>query len=232
MNKIINKNYNSIPHLSISKLNQQADRKINDRQEKILTKKARDWRDTIIVTEKLDGSNVGILKKDNKVYAITRSGFLAKDSNYKQHKMFNKFVGKYYELFYCLLENNWRICGEWMYQTHGTIYNNISIGNLFIAFDIFNENNERLNYIDFIKKTSEHDIQTTPLIHIGHPISIKNSLKILGNGIFDPTCEKPEGVVYRVERNGKCDFLAKYVYFDKIDGKYLNEEILNYKGVI
>lgn len=36
-------------------------------------------------------------------------------------------------------------------------------------------------------------------------------------------CDEPEGVVYRVERHGKVDFLCKWVRPDKVDGKYLPE---------
>jgi hypothetical protein len=39
--------------------------------------------------------------------------------------------------------------------------------------------------------------------------------------------EKPEGVVYRCERNGEVDFMAKFVREDKEDGKYLKEKIYN-----
>lgn len=35
--------------------------------------------------------------------------------------------------------------------------------------------------------------------------------------------EEAEGVVYRVEREGKVDFLGKYVRANKADGKYFNE---------
>ena len=36
--------------------------------------------------------------------------------------------------------------------------------------------------------------------------------------------EKPEGLVYRVERKGKVDFLSKYVRHDFEAGKYLIKE--------
>ena len=49
--KVIDRNYGSIPHLSTSKMSQQADKKIAFGQEEILTKKARDWKDMIVLTE-------------------------------------------------------------------------------------------------------------------------------------------------------------------------------------
>jgi ATP-dependent RNA circularization protein (DNA/RNA ligase family) len=223
--KIIDKNYGSIPHLQTSKLNQQADKKITIGQEEILTKKTRDWKDLIIVTEKLDGSNVGIIKKHNEIIALTRSGYSADTSKYNQHLYFKKYVEDNIIQKYAFLPEGFRICGEWMIQSHGTKYD-ISNEQPFVAFDIFNDCNERILYINFIKFCSKYDIQTVPLIHIGQPISIDNSLKILGNGFYGKS-EKPEGIVYRCEREGKVDFLAKWVRSDKEDGKYLDSENWN-----
>jgi hypothetical protein len=80
-----NKNYGSIGHLSNSKLSDN-DHIIHEGQEKIVTVKKRDKHDLIIVLEKYDGSNVGVAKIDNKIYALTRSGYEAKTSPYKQHR--------------------------------------------------------------------------------------------------------------------------------------------------
>jgi len=112
MNKKIGmKNYGSIPHLSTSKMSQQADKKIEYGQEIILTKKIRDWKDLIIVTEKLDGSNVGIINIDNNITAITRAGNYAEKSQYKQHLYFAKWVKMNKDKF-TWLPPGWRICGE------------------------------------------------------------------------------------------------------------------------
>lgn len=223
--KIIDKNYGSIPHLSTSKLTQQADKKITIGQEEILTKKARDWKDLIIVTEKLDGSNVGVIKKNGKLIPITRSGYSTYTSQYDQHKYFYDYIlFDQIEKFNDLPEG-YRICGEWMIQSHGTKYD-ITNEEWFVAFDMFDDQNNRITYINFLKFCLRHQIQTVPLLHIGQPIKIDNAIKLLGDGHYGK-CEKPEGVVYRVEREGKVDFLAKWVRADKEDGKYMKDVIWN-----
>jgi ATP-dependent RNA circularization protein (DNA/RNA ligase family) len=222
--KIINSNYGSIPHLSSSKMSQQADKKITIGQELILTKKARDYKDLIIVTEKLDGSNVGVTKKGNKLIPITRSGYHVNTSEYQQHLLFEKYLISNLDLFEWLPEN-WRVCGEWLILAHGTIYD-ITYESPFKAFDIFDSRNKRLSYITFSNLCYKYDIPTVRLLHIGQPISIDNSLKILGNGFYGKP-EKPEGVVYRIERNDNVDFLAKWVRSDKEDGKYLDKILWN-----
>ena len=50
--KIVQKNYGSIPHFSFSRLGEK-DYRCCEGHEKILTEKTRDWQDLIIVTEKL-----------------------------------------------------------------------------------------------------------------------------------------------------------------------------------
>ena len=215
------KNYNSIPHLSTSKLTQQADRKISELQEINLTKNPRDWKDLIIVTEKLDGSNVGILKQDKKLIAITRSGFLASVSNHKQHNIFALWV-KNNQFMFKWLPEGWRIAGEWCIQAHGTLYD-ITNYLPFLAFDIFDENNKQLEYISFLMLCANKNIPHVPLLHIGQPISIKNAVKLLNKGHYGNP-EKPEGVVYRLEREGRCCYMAKWVRHDKEDGKYLKDK--------
>lgn len=219
--KVIPKSYGSIPHLSTSKLTQQADKKISIGQELILTKKARDSKDLIIVTEKVDGSNVGILKKDGKLIALTRSGYTAESSPYKQHHYFADWVNRNRDKFVALPEG-WRLCGEWCIVAHGTIYD-LQNESPFLAFDIINDHNERLNYVEFAKYCLIKSIHTVKALHIGEPISVEESVKLLKCQPYGRTSE-PEGVVYRCERNGSVDFLAKWVRSDKVDGKYLGGE--------
>ena len=73
-----------------------------------------------------------------------------------------------------------------------------------------------------ICQTCEYNVKTDRVFHL----TIKNALKLLGSGIYGNP-EKPEGVVYRVEREGRVDFLAKFVRSDKEDGKYLDTELWN-----
>lgn len=220
--KIIDRNYGSIPHLSDSKLTQQADKKIGQGQELILTKKTRDWKDLIIVTEKLDGTNVGVIRKGNELITLTRSGYDCLTSPYKQHILFDKWVREHIELFQWLPEG-YRVCGEWLIQSHGTKYD-ITNEIPFRVFDIFDNKNKRLLYLHLLSLCVRFGLYCACLFHIGQPISIKNSIKLLGNGFFGNP-EKPEGFVYRCERGGKVDFLAKWVRHDKEDGKYLKDGI-------
>lgn len=220
--------YGSIPHLSLSKTLDATDKRISYGQERILTVKKRDRKDVIIVSEKVDGSCVSVCKIDGQVFALTRAGYHAWSSPYKQHIMFHNwvYIKNNMDRFHDMLGEGERIVGEWMAQTHGTRYD--LPHEPFIAFDIFNKQNERICYLDFLNRCNKYDIVTTKLVSYGMPISIQDAYdiaKVSGHGAID----KVEGVVWRVEREGKVDFLGKYVIPDKEDGKYLfgDEEIWN-----
>lgn len=208
------KNYGNIPHLSNSKLGEK-DYFISEGQERILTQKKRDKHDTILVFEKYDGSNVGIAKKDGSIFALTRSGYEASTSPYKQHHVFAKWVERRFKKFNDLLNDGERITGEWLYQAHGLIYNIEKEPIVF--FDYFNKNNERQCF----EVLEQMELPLPRLLHKGDAISVEELKPILNmktNAIWSK--ELPEGMIFRVERKGKVDFLAKWVRQDFEAGKY------------
>ena len=217
------KSYGSIPHLSNSKINQQADKKIDLGQESILTKKVRDWKDLVIVQEKLDGSNVAVAKIQGRIYALGRSGYEAKTSEYRQHQIFDSWVMKNYNRFDKLLDEGERICGEWLYQVHTLKYN--LTHEPFVVFDLFLNKEIRMSYIPFLRKITISNFIPANLVHIGQPITTERAMTKLGKNGGHNCQEIPEGVVYRLERDGKFEFLAKFVREGKLDGLYMEEEI-------
>tara|TARA_R110000851_G_C12938492_1_gene552011 strand:- start:2 stop:652 length:651 start_codon:yes stop_codon:yes gene_type:complete len=202
-----------------------ADHKISEGQERIATVKPRDKHDTIIVQEKLDGSNVGVAMKDGEIFAISRAGYEAKTSPYEQHHAFSDWVYENEPRFRHVLSEGHRVCGEWLHTAHGTIYE--LPHEPFVAFDLFDENNKRFSYFEFSDKVG-NDFVLPYLVGIGQPISVDEALQSLGDYGHHGATEQIEGAIWRVERNGIVDYLCKYVRPDKIDGKYLNgEPILN-----
>lgn len=216
------KSYGSIPHISGSRLGV-SDSKISEGQELIATVKTRDSRDIVIVQEKLDGSNVSVALHNGEIYTLTRAGYNAKDSFYSMHHEFDKWVRLNENRFRNILSEGERISGEWLHTAHGTIYH--LPHEPFVAFDIFDVNNRRYNYERFISTVNEQF--TVPfLISKGESLSVESALNILGHHGKHGAQEQCEGVIWRVERDNKVDFLCKYVRPDKIDGKYLKNENL------
>lgn len=226
--KITNfKNYGSIGHLPGSRLGE-GDHHMSEGQSKILTEKCRDHKDLIIVQEKLDGANVGVFRSEGRLVGLTRKGHRAVDSPMEQFQLFQEWINNNEHLF-AFLEEGERVVGEWLAMAHGTRY---KVDIPFIAFDLMKDS-VRTNYIDFRSRIS-FSLPIAHLLHIGGSISIKKVEKILDTKIdetygFHGALEPVEGAVWRCERDGKVDFLAKYVRHFKEDGKYFsnnNDELI------
>lgn len=215
------KNYGSIGHLPCSRMGP-ADHSCHPGQQTIVLEKARDKYDRIIVTEKLDGSNVGIANVDGVIHALGRSGYLAQTSKYEQHQLFAAWVREREERWKRVLLPGERLVGEWMAQAHGSRY--ILPHGPFVAFDLM-QGERRLPYDTLFQLCTRRGIPMPKLVHDGGPCSVERAMELLGWG--DHGClDEPEGAVWRVERKGEYDFMAKWVRPDKVDGKYLESVTL------
>lgn len=210
------KAYGSIPHLPGSRLGP-GDWTIHEGQRAICMDRARDRHDRIIVTEKLDGSNVAVARVGNEILAVTRAGYLASDSPYPQHHIFGDWVAQQKDRFRRIMDPGERLNGEWLALAHGTIYN--LPHEPFVAFDMMVEA-KRLPWDEIKHRCAMAQLPYATVLSDGPPIHVDAILPMLarsGHGAVDPV----EGAVWRVERKGVFDFNAKWVRPDKIDGKYI-----------
>ena len=212
------KAYGSICHLPGSRMGP-ADRKLNPGQARILTEKPRDKHDLIIVTEKLDGSNVCVARVNGALVALGRAGYPAISSKYEQHRHFANWVYERLDRFEFLTEGA-RLCGEWLCQAHGTRYE--LKHEPFVAFDLM-RGAERANHEEMTNRAGANGFVLPHLISHGPPVTIAKVLELLGERGFHGALDPVEGAVWRVERKGVVDFLGKFVRPDKKDGCYLPE---------
>lgn len=224
------KAYGSIGHLPGSRTGP-GDHQINPGQAKIATEKTRDSKDTVIVQEKLDGSCTAVAMVDGKIIALNRSGYPAWSSPYEQHKMFADWVQRNEGRFRAVLREGERLVGEWCAMAHGTIYD-LQEFEPWSAFDLM-KGSERTCYNDLVTRLND-EFEMPCLWHVGEAISVSQVLNKAGQFKGKYQCDLDEGVVYRVEREGKVDFLGKYVRPGKEDGKYLpsvtgKEPVWNWK---
>lgn len=211
------KAYGSIPHLPGSRLGP-GDHHCHPGQETICTVKARDRHDRIIVTEKLDGGNVAIAKVEGRVWALGRAGYPALTSPFPQHHLFDAWVSRTSSRWAGMLVEGEAVHGEWLALAHGTKY---ELGHEpFVAFDLTTAG-KRACHDDMSNRCRDHGVTTAHVISDGAPITIEAALELLGETGKHGALEPVEGAVWRVERRGVFDFLAKYVRPDKQDGKYL-----------
>lgn len=210
------KAYGSIPHLPGSRLGP-GDHSISGGQEVICTAKARDRHDRIIVTEKLDGSNVAVARLDDGTFAaLTRAGYYASSSPHRQHHLFALWMEDNLSRFRFLAPGE-RVNGEWLALAHGTLYQ--LPHEPFVAFDMMRQA-DRLPWDEIVQRVKVVGLIHAEVLSDGAPLSVEALLPQLersAHGAVDPV----EGAVWRVERHGAFDFNAKWVRPDKIDGKYL-----------
>lgn len=231
------KGYGSIPHLPNSRMGP-GDHHCHDGQAEIATTRLRDHRDRVIVTLKLDGSNVSIANAPGMgIVALQRHGYLAESSPHEQHRMFARWVQRNRERFD--LAEGYRITGEWLALAHGTRYNlpthyvvhagggyyNKRIFEPFVAFDAFDPDNQRASWDIFQGIAERLWLPVVPVLHDSRcaPVSAEVVMNRVVNRRILGELDEPEGAVWRVERDGKFDFMVKYVRPDKIDGLYLDD---------
>ncbi len=215
------KAYGHIAHLPGSRMGP-GDHKCHEGQARIATEKTRDRHDRVYVQEKLDGSCVAVAKVDGALVALGRAGYLANTSPFQMHHMFADWVERYTRRFDDLLEDGERVVGEWLAQAHGTRYDLRPLDlEPFVPFDIMRGGVRQAVEVVYDRA---RDFRLPYLLNGegAQPLSIPDALTMLGTfghyGAIDPV----EGAVWRVERKGVVDFLAKYVRPDKVDGSYLD----------
>lgn len=209
------KAYGSIPHLPKSRLGP-GDHYIHSGQQAILTEKTRDRHDRIIVTEKLDGSCVSVARKDGQILALGRAGYLAQTSPYEHLQHFAVWV-RQNETRFASLEDGERLCGEWVSMAHGTLYE--PLADPFVPFDLMAQD-KRLPF-DAMQDMSERcGLLAAATISDGPPMSVDNAVAAISDGGFHGAIDEVEGCVWRCERKGEFEFIAKFVRHEKQDGKY------------
>lgn len=218
------KAYGSIPHLPGSRLGP-GDHHCHEGQARICLEKTRDRRDVIYVQEKLDGACTAVARVNGEIVALGRRGYPAKDSKYNHMVLFHLWVVDCEKLgYFKSLKEGWRIVGEWLALAHGTRYDlRRQYFSPWVPFDIFDPRNRRIPCEEFVVPAPFNGPLT---LRYENSVPCDEAMrKVAENRYADDICalDPIEGLVYRVERDGKVDFLAKWVRPDKVDGKYLPE---------
>ena len=215
------KAYGSIPHLPDSRIGP-GEHHIHEGQARICTKRPRDRHDRVIVTEKLDGANVAVANIDGELHALGRQGYPAHTAPYEHIRMFGEWVHGQPGRFLDMLEPGEVLHGEWMALAHGTRYE-LAPGDEFVAFDLTRDG-KRVLWEEAVERCERFGVATPVTLSDGPPATVEAMLQRLDE-VGRPTVdgEDREGAVWRVERRGGYDFLAKFVRSSKVDGAYLPE---------
>ena len=173
--------------------------------------------ESLIVEEKIDGTNVGIHFLDGELVLQCR-GHLITEGMHPQYDLFKQWAAvKRHVLEECLGEQ-FILFGEWVYARHSVFYRRLS--HYFFEFDIYDK--QAKAFLDLKQRLSilaGTGIETVPVVHQG--ILAKTDLQsLIGPSQFDSQFETPmshqadnlmEGLYLRTEADGVVTGRAKFV---------------------
>lgn len=227
------KGYGSTPHLLGSRVGP-SDSHAEPSLCAILTTKVRNSHDRVIVTEKLDGSNMLAAKVDGNVLAISKAGYLAADTPWPMQRMFGRYVEDRRSVYDDLLDDGERLAGEWMLQAHGTRYEITDPKDLYVGFAIIGPKG-RIPHDEFAERMDVAGLPRAHVISDGPALSQADAVEMLGERGFHKALDPVEGAVWVLETRGAFNTIAKHVIPSKVDGKFLPlvsnaPDVWNYAG--
>lgn len=229
--KLIPRNYGSIFHLPGSSMSDAGDRPINDPHCHLLTVKTRqrkDHQDRLIVMEKADGSNHGVLKLDGKIHPVVRKGYpINLETSYVHEVYFAKWVFSQERLFREMLTEGERMIFENLSYRHSVPYVLDTIP--FMAIDLF-EGPRRRTLADLESRVTGTGIPSPKVLYRDNQaLAIPDALHLLGEFGLLGAKEPAEGLVYRLEYTSRdkgvgVELMAKYVRPGFVPGKCITKE--------
>ena len=173
---------------------------------------------SLIVEEKLDGTNVGVHFTPAGRMVLQCRGHEITTRMHAQYDLFKQWTMGKRPVLEALLADRLILFGEWLYARHSVHYRGLP--HYFLEFDIYDK--QQQIFIDLasrLEKLEGTGIITVPVVHHGPAIAdvLRN---LLGPSRFDSQFENPltgrtdnlmEGLYLRTEANGCVTGRAKFV---------------------
>jgi hypothetical protein len=177
--------------------------------------------DRVLVSEKLDGSCVAIVRHAHGVAAYGRDGRPCAMSRNDGRVAFAAWVDARAGAarWGDVLAEGERVMCEWLALAHGTTYA-LPHGPA-VVIDGYGADGARWPLDEVRRRADAMALPVAHVVHDGAAISIDEVLATLGERGHHGALEPAEGLVYRVERGATVVGLAKYVRAGKRDGCYL-----------
>ena len=174
--------------------------------------------ESLIVEEKIDGTNVGIHFASDGRMVLQCRGHLITEGMHPQYDLFKQWAVVKQGVLQERLEQRYILFGEWMYARHSLHYRQLP--HYFFEFDIYDKDAQAFLSLErrlvLLGGTGLH---TVPVIHRG--ASSKDGLPgLIGPSCFDSRFENPltgridnlmEGLYLRTESAGVVTGRAKFV---------------------
>lgn len=212
--KILSRNFGSIGHLSGSKMIDSADSLLSKEEQEKYVQCKRNKNDIVIITEKIDGMNAGVVKMDGLLYPINRRGYDTRimGLQYKELAVLGegwaKWVDDHYFIYDAILQEGEHLVFEYAEYRH-TLEYKFKCEPVFLLAK-YNADNKRINYASLSVLAQKYDLVQPPLLNIGVAVPPEIIIKQYPKGLAGVK-GKLEGIVYNYEHNGNHASCAKYV---------------------
>ena len=174
--------------------------------------------ESLVVEEKLDGTNVGIHFNDAGELILQSRGHLITDGMHPQYDLFKQWATCKRPVLEKMLGDNFIMFGEWVYAKHSVAYRQLT--HFFYEFDIWQKSEQTFLDLDTrLQMLDRTGIETVPVIHRGS-LTRKELQPMIGSSQFDAAFDNPithqtddlmEGLYLRTEADGFVTARAKFV---------------------
>jgi len=173
---------------------------------------------SLIVEEKLDGTNVGIHFTAEGEMVLQCRGHLITDGMHQQYDLFKQWTAVKRPVLEDRLADRYLLFGEWVYARHSVHYRQLS--HYFFEFDIYDKGGEDFLSLERRRALLEGTgIHTVPVLHVG-ALDWEKLRNLIAPSRFDSEFENPltkridhlmEGLYLRTEAHGVVTGRAKFV---------------------
>ncbi len=173
---------------------------------------------SLIVEEKLDGTNVGLHFTSGGRMVLQCRGHEIREGMHPQYDLFKQWTAVKRPLLEEMLGSRFILFGEWLYAKHSVFYR--ALTHYLFEFDIYDK--DESGFLSLERRKALLDgtgIQTVPVIHCGRATQ-EQLLSLIGESAFGAEFDNPltgetdhrmEGIYLRIEAGGKATGRAKMV---------------------
>ncbi len=179
---------------------------------------------SLIVEEKLDGTNVGIHFTTRGRMVLQCRGHEITEGMHPQYDLFKQWTVVKRPVLETMLADRFILFGEWLYARHSVHYRKLP--HYFFEFDIYDKQSG--DFLDLERRSAMLDgtgMQTVPVIQRG-PVKPGELPLLIQASVFDSLFENPmtgrtddlmEGLYLRTEAGGVVTGRAKFVRVEFVE---------------
>ncbi|HAB19238.1 MAG TPA: RNA ligase family protein [Verrucomicrobiota bacterium] len=173
---------------------------------------------SLIVEEKLDGTNVGIHFTTRGRMVLQCRGHEITEGMHPQYDLFKQWTSVKRPVLEAMLGGRFILYGEWLYAKHSVHYH--ALPHYFFEFDLYDK--DAATFLDLatrLQMLNGTGLHTVPVLHRG-PATAEELRALIGPSFFDSAFENPvtggtdhlmEGLYVRIETGGHVTGRAKMV---------------------